>query len=287
MKKLFHRTKSLIHLFSITYTGGSWDKHPYTLDYENDQYREDELVRILIDALPHFALTASELQELKKTDDFGEMYRKAFSRISNALPEKKGDYGELLLFLLLSAFYPAERFVTKVRLRSSLGDQVKGFDCAHFTVEADQIWLWLGEVKFYKSFSGALSDIVDEIQDHCKALYLKNEFSILASNCELNENFPDADKLKSVIDGSTPINQVNITIPALITYDSSTISKHKSRTDKEFIDAMSKEFEKKFQLIDGKKLPHSNNIRVFFLVMPFASVTNIKQKLHTFESLYR
>lgn len=131
MKQLISRTKNLIFKFEINHSHIKTEKTGMTLNYEDGKYRQNELVRIIRESVVHFALTKKEIQKYKDDDDFGEMQRKAWDRISKAHKNSKGDYGELLLYIILCIFFPSQKFVTKVRLRSSTKDQIKGFDCAH------------------------------------------------------------------------------------------------------------------------------------------------------------
>jgi hypothetical protein len=284
MKALKGRIKNLIFKFNINSTITS-EKHPFTLDYENGLYRQRELVKIIKDSVIHFALTPDEIKKWKDSDDFGEMERKAWDRISKAHKYSKGDYGELLLFLMLSVFFPTNKFVTKVRLRSSKKDQIKGFDCAHFTVEQGQIYLWLGEAKFHNSFSNAIAGAIESIEEHCEFDYLNDEISILSSNIEINEEFPHYEALNNLLNGGVSLDKIKIKIPVLLTYDSALLKKYDSIGDADFLLKMEKDFVKKFQNIDGRKLNLKPNIEVLFLVIPFQSVKEIKDRLELLEEV--
>lgn len=287
MKKLYTRFTKLVFRFDQEIEDTGIQKHPYHLNYESGVYREDDLVKIIRGAMPHFALTPDEYSRLKDQDEIDEMYRLAFSRISKAKKEKKGDYGELLLFLLLQAFYRTERLVTKVRLRSSVKDQIKGFDCAHFTVDGSGgVTLWLGEVKFYKSFSSALNDVVEEIIAHTQGEYLKNEFSILCPNVEFNKDVKVLDSVIEMLDGTVTLDDVRIVIPALITYETSIIKNH-SCIDAAFKESIRGQFIKKFQLINERDIVVPPNVEVFFLLLPLSDVDSIKSKLENIEAVYR
>ncbi|MDT3426439.1 hypothetical protein J2Z22_001965 [Paenibacillus forsythiae] len=201
MKQLTIRARNLIYKFNLSHSHVITEKIGMTLNYEEGNYRQSELVRIIREAVVHFALTKKEIQKYKDDDDFGEMQRKAWERISKAHKNSKGDYGELLLFIILTIFFPSEKFVTKVRLRSSTKDQIKGFDCAHFSIENGKAVLWLGEAKFHQQFSGAITDAIKSIHEHCKIDYLRDEISILGSNIELNESFHEYDKINDILNG--------------------------------------------------------------------------------------
>lgn len=287
MSKLFKRFKRLVLKFDEAVDTQGHYKQPFHLDYESGVYREDELVKLIRGALPKFALTPDEYKRLFENDDLDEMYRLSFSRISKAKKNRKGDYGELLLFLILKAFYGADRLVTKVRLRTSVKEQIKGFDCAHFDIdEHGKARIWLGEVKFYKSFSNAASDIIDEIEQHLSHEYLKNEFSILCPNIEYNEEIEIPEEMVEYLDGTISLDDVRIIVPALITYESSLIKKFESVCDN-FKVAFKKQFEEKFNTLNKKKLNIPSNVELMFILLPLNDIERIKTKLESFEEVYK
>lgn len=286
MKKLQIRVKNLIYEFDkIDFEEvEKWEKKAFHLDYLNSEYRQNEIVKIIKDAMPHFALTEEELNEFLLTKDLGEADREAWNRISTARKDKKGDYGELLLYLILEVFYPAKKFVTKVRLRSSRKEQIKGFDCAHFTIENDEVYLWLGEAKFHQSFSTALTDSISSIIDHCEYGYLSDEMSILKGNIEINKKFEEYSKLEEIFLGKS-LDKIKFKIPILLTYDSHNISKFDDITD-EFKKVFEEEFRKKFKSIEKKVINLKSQFELLFLIIPFESVKKIKDKLEIIESIY-
>jgi hypothetical protein len=287
VKKLYKRFTKLVFKFEGAKNPSGVKKHPYHLNYESGKYRERELVNVIRGALPTFALTPDEYKRLKDDDDLDEIYRLAFSRISKAKKNKKGDYGELLLFLILKSFYGADKLVTKVRLRSSVKDQVKGFDCAHFGIDENgNVSLWLGEVKFYKSFSNAISDIVEEIHEHVTDEYLKNEFSILCPNIEYNNNVDIPDEVVEFLDGTITLDDVKIVIPALVTYETAMLKKH-SQVDEKFKNSIKEQFEDKFKTINKRNIDIPDNVEVFFILLPLNDVESIKNKLDKIEETYK
>ncbi|MBO3286114.1 MULTISPECIES: HamA C-terminal domain-containing protein [Paenibacillus] len=287
MKQLTTRARNLIFKFDLSHDYILTEKTGMTLNYEEGKYRQSEIVKIIRESVVHFALTKKEIKKYKDDEDFGEMQRKAWERISKAHKNSKGDYGELLLYIILSVFFPSEKFVTKVRLRSSTKDQIKGFDCAHFSIENDEVYLWLGEAKFHQKFSGAISDAIKSIKEHCEIDYLKDEISILSSNIEINEGFPEFDKINGILNGGVTLDKIKIRIPVLITYDCNILSKHVDIEDALFIEEMRKEFLNKYKKIEDFELILKPNIEVLFIVIPFESVANIKSELEKLEAVMR
>lgn len=282
-KKLFSRIDNLLFKFEILEVSKGTKKDPYHLNYEQGRYREKELVHIIRDAIPHFALTHDEYSELKENDDIGEMNRLGWSRISKTRKECKGDFGELLLFLILSHFYKSQKLVTKVKLRSSRNEQVKGFDCAHFISTDEETSLWLGEAKFYKDFSNALQDILTEIKTHTEYSYLNNELTILAPNIEWNHKLKETTTIEEYINKTRSLDDLKIVIPSLITYETSILGKFNTTGSKIFKEAFLKHFKQKFKTIDSKPITLPENFSLFFILLPLQDVNSIKHQLERIE----
>jgi hypothetical protein len=251
MKALERRAKRLISKFEISFKTGDFEKDTFTLDYEDRQYRDLDLAKLILKAVPLFALTQEEYRYCIE-NELSEMQSKAWSRISKAVRTKKCDYGEILLFLLLKFFYNNQQVVTKIRLKTNDNEQIKGYDCANFTIENGKVVLWLGEVKFYKYFSKAVDDIIEELMRHTQHLYIKKELKILNLNCEINKDNEFSEEIEDIISRRTSLDKVKIIFPALITYNSAFINKHGDIDSKEFKDEATKEFKKRFELIDEK-----------------------------------
>ena len=281
------RIKNQIFKFEVALTDSQDGDAEFTLDFEAGRYRQDELVGIIRDTVKFFALTENEIIDF----DASEHYRIAYTRISDAHRNRKGDYGELLLFIILDIFFDTPKFVTKARLRTSTKEQIKGFDCAHFSINSNnEVILWLGEAKFYKEFSGAVSSAFESLNSFLKKpASLKDQLRLLGGQIEINKQL-DPDKfrlLKSYVDGGRSLDSVSINVPVLITYDSDFIKSFSGRNlnlkSEEFKKGMTDEFNKQFKLIYNKKWPASANINIIFFLLPFESVEDIKNKIDVVE----
>lgn len=281
------RTKNQIFKFVADITNSRPEDSSFTLDYESGRYRQTELVGLIRDTVPYFALTESEIQSLEKSD----WNRQSFTRISDAHQNSKGDYGELLLFLILSAFYDVPKFVTKARLRSTTKDQIKGFDCAHFSLEADDVTLWLGEAKFHKNISSAINSAFDSLNDHLTdPEKIKSELKLLGGEIEINKSLdPDKyQKLKDYVSGGKSLDKVNIAVPVLITYDSNCILKHAGTgvgdiEEQVFREELAAELDDQFKKIHNKSWPYRKNIKIVFFALPLESVSNLKNMISQVE----
>lgn len=107
MENLKSRAKHLIYSIELD---GFTDQTGFHLNLENKKYRQADLVRLIRNSIPNFALSDSEIETFNKSGDVGEMVEEAWSRISKAKANKKGDYDEILLFILLNTFFDAPKF---------------------------------------------------------------------------------------------------------------------------------------------------------------------------------
>jgi hypothetical protein len=258
----------------------------FHLDYEANVYRQDALVRLIRDSVEYFALTHEEFENFRARGDVATARRLAWSRISKARKEKKGDYGELLLFLLLYFKMPQRipRFVTKVRLRSSRGDQIKGFDCAHCTFVDNELCLWLGEAKFHESISTAIASAMKSLEDHSARDYLKDELRILGANIEANHGLDETvlRELDTALNKDRSIDRLKFNVPILLTYDSGCVQGNTSLCDKFRMD-LTAELNLHFGSIKGKLPKIPQNFSLLLMFIPFRAVADIKAALEKIE----
>ncbi|MFB4202651.1 hypothetical protein KBTX_01649 [wastewater metagenome] len=260
----------------------------FTLDYEDGRYRQNELVGLIRDAVPFFALTEDEIETIDKS----EWNKNSFTRISDANRNSKGDYGELLLYLILSVFYDVPKFVTKARLRSTTREQIKGFDCAHFSISDSNVTLWLGEAKFHQSISSAITSALKSLQEHLNdSERIKSELRLLGGEIELNKQLEreNYELLKSYVTGARSLDKVDIAVPVLCTYDSKCIRDFSGKIDSDiesddFKDKISVELEENFKNIYSKDWPKRKNIKIVFFVVPLESVSDLKRNIELVEN---
>jgi ribosome-associated translation inhibitor RaiA len=281
MKEIKKRTENLIFKIAVKTSTTGYAKDSFHLDYEKTKYRQSDLVKLIRDTVLFFALTPEELSKIN-AETTHKFQKRAWKRISDRPKEKKGDYGELLLFLILEVFYPARKLVTKVRLRSSMGDEIKGFDCAHFSIdENDGICLWLGEAKFHQSFSTAINKAVTSLNEHLSGKTLKDEISILeGNNTEIDE--ATREKIENYLNSGISLDKMNFKIPTLLTFDSNVIKSHKE-VCKKFIEDLEIELQSKYLTIDKSSISLSPNVELQFILFPLETIAAIKEELENIE----
>ena len=219
------------------------DLHGVCAGFESRQWRKEQLVDYLFDYLPEFALTYSELDNLTGENMVAKMRQITASIYQSKKFEKRGEFGELLLHAIIRETYNTIPAISKIYYKDGPNETVKGFDAVHVVVTDDTLELWLGEVKFYKNISDAISDVIKEINQHIKTRYVRNEF--IAITNKIDTKWPHADILKTLLHPNTSLDDVfsNTCIPVLLTYDSTILAKYNNKCD-EYIQEISEEFQR-------------------------------------------
>jgi hypothetical protein len=205
---------------------GNRDLNGLCAGFEQKSWRKEQFVDHMVDYIPEFALTHSELEKIEARD-MRRMLKNAASAIYQSDKYKKrGEFGELILHVVIREIYDTIPAISKIYYKDGPNDTVKGFDAVHVIHKDDGLELWLGEVKFYKDINGAINDVVTEIFDHIKRDYLRNEF--IAIKNKIDKKWPHAEKLEKLLDPNTSLDTVfnQACIPVLLTYDSSVLAKY-------------------------------------------------------------
>lgn len=122
------------------------------------------------------------------------------------------------------------------------------------------------EAKFHQSFSGAISNAIESIKEHCEIDYLRDEISILSSNIELNDNYPEYEKINDILNSGGTLDKIKIRIPVLLTYDCKVLTNHKDIESETFIEEMTGEFLKKYKKLKILSYCQSLILKFFLLL---------------------
>ncbi|RYY79062.1 MAG: DUF1837 domain-containing protein [Moraxellaceae bacterium] len=201
--------------------------------FERGDWRNDQFAKHLINWLPEFAFTYSELIKIASHNAV-EMVMKAANIIYNT--EKygnRGEFGELLLHAAIRQIYNTEPAISKIYYKSGLNETVKGFDAVHVVEQNDELELWIGETKFYSDLSRAINDVCKEIIEHLETDYLRGEFILIAN--KIDSNWQHADLLKDLINKNKSLDEVfsKVCIPVLLTYNSKVVNEATKKDNKD------------------------------------------------------
>ena len=262
------------------------DLHGVCAGFESRQWRKDQLVDYLFEYLPEFALTYSEFENLTGENVVAKMRQVVMSIYQSEKFKNRGEFGELLLHAIIRETYNTLPAISKIYYKDGPNETVKGFDAVHVVVTDDTLELWLGEVKFYKNISGAISDVIKEINQHIETRYVRNEF--IAITNKIDTKWPHADRLKTLLHPNTSLDDVfsNTCIPVLLTYDSTILAKYNNKCD-EYVQEISEEFQRFHKIFCDKlgEFPLTIHLFLFPLNTKAELINSLESKLKIWQSL--
>jgi hypothetical protein len=197
--------------------------YAYCVGYEGGKWRDEQLAFHVMEWLPEYSLKYSELKNLEPGNSVRIIRQAARSVYLSDNFSRRGEFGEILLHILIRQTKKTIPAISKIYFKDAWNDTIKGFDCVHIVVSEAIFELWLGEVKFYSDINDAISDVCQELIEHTKQDYLKNEFSAIVN--KLDPVWPYTNRLKDLLDMNTSLDQIFecVCIPVLLTYNSKTV----------------------------------------------------------------
>ena len=212
--------------------------------YDEKRWRADELVEHLCEWIPEWALRYGELNHRLSSATMMSMSRRAARKVYTSKKfEGRGEFGEIMLHAVIRHEFDTHPAISKIYFKDRANDYVKGFDCVHISERADgALELWLGEAKFYVRRGQALAEVVEDLKEHLKREFLKEEFALVVD--KLDETFPFAPRLEELLSKNRSLDQIFAAarIPVLIAYDSKIIRDHRE-VCAEYISAIEAEAE--------------------------------------------
>lgn len=269
----------------------------------NNVYRLKPLIQLLLKAIPEFALgyfgnTGSTLNtEIMDvvTDSAKAIYKiDAFQKVKDLYETggeiddevankylRKGEFGELILHVLLRDFKNTIPLISKIYFRDSFGTAVHGFDAIH--IQPDTKTLWLGESKIYKDGKAGIRALIQDIQEHIQSEYMEAEFAIVSRKVKLFEDIPDRQYWLDLMDKTTALKEQlnNIVIPLLCTYESENFSRYDDEGLQEFLNAYESEVRglKKY-FDDNNNHALKSKMKIILILFPVQSKKELVKGLH-------
>lgn len=248
-----------------------------SVGYEAKQWRCKELASLMFAALPDFALNYSERATLHSANAYDRLVKAATLVYTTEKYGKRGEFGELLLHLVMVDYYDTLPAVSKIYYKDGTNDTVKGFDAVHVVVTTDGLELWLGETKFYDDIGNAINHVVEELRAHTQSGYLRKEFICITNKIDVA--WPHADKLKQLINPKVSLDRIfsRIKIPVLLTYNSGTVKNFREECTA-YEEAFREEVSKYHTTFRGKNLPQ---VDIVLILVPLEDKVALVDLLHT------
>lgn len=218
------------------------DMYGLHVPFENKIWMAETFVDFLFEYLPSFALRYDEFESIAGENAVDKLRSAARSIYKTKKFGNRGEFGELILHMILCEMYQSVPAVSKIYYKDSNNDTVKGFDAVHVVDNEDGLELWLGEVKFYSDAKQAVRDVVQELNDHFQVDFLRDEFMFITN--KIDGAWPHAETLKKLLNPKTSLDEVFpvLKIPVLLTYDSEVLANSDADTE-EFRNSIISEFD--------------------------------------------
>lgn len=264
-------------------------------------YRMESLVKLLMSVVPEFAF-GHHLGEKTDNKEIVQMLTEAAQAIYNidtfqkvrdiylnnsSLDDvadrylKRGEFGELILHLLLREYHDTIPLISKIYFRDSFGTAVHGFDAVH--IQESTKTLWLGESKLYTDGKAGVKALIQDIKEHFIADYLHSEFAIVSRKIKALDNIPEKEYWLDIMQKATSLReQIScINIPLLCTYESINFTKHNDETLQAFITDYENEVgELKLYFDKNNDHPLLSNLNIILLLFPVQSKNELVARLH-------
>jgi len=136
------------------------------LRIENNKFCYYDLVNKLAEAVIGYSLSRKRKDELIKNGEFANLNRTAVEKFRD-YNTNDGETGELLLYCFLESHLNAPKILTKLELKTSSNDYVKGADGIHLLQLADKKYqLVFGESKLHENLTKGITDAFKSIKDY-------------------------------------------------------------------------------------------------------------------------
>jgi len=272
-------------------------------DKNERYYRLENLVDLLQTVIPEFAFghhagkmiditkitdvlreAAKSIYKIKEFEKAKEIYQKGGSLPDDGVDKKllqRGEFGELILHLLLRDFHKTVPLLSKIYFKDAYGSTVHGFDAVHIQPETKT--LWLGESKIYVSGKNGIKALIEDIKNHFERDYLNDEFAIVSKRLKGIDNIPEKEHWLGILDKNTKLSDVlrSVTIPLLCTYSSDNFKKYNNETLSAFIRDYEKEVnELKKYFDENNDHPLKTNLNIILLLFPVRCKNELVRRMH-------
>lgn len=245
----------------------------YHVGFDQKQFRLKSLVDVIRSVIPEFALGYHCGVNIPLNEIVDRLKEAAETVYLTDKYQTRGEFGELILHLLLRDFRGTIPLLSKIYFKDSYDVPAHGFDGVQITINGDDKKLWLGESKLYKAGDAGIRDLADDIKRHVNADYLRREFSLISK--KLPNDIPEIDYWRNLMDKHQKLDVIfsGIVIPMVCTYSSDLFKNHCEDNQKYFDDFIKEctELNQKFNKLKGNI---STEIILMLLPVPDKDILN-------------
>jgi len=276
------------------------------MDIDNNgvsRYMLEEFAKVVMDVIPEYVYAHyknEEINDLNAVDMLREAARSIYKikefelmrryylsgdeqarqELEQSSYQNRGEFGELILHLLLRDFKETIPLVSKVYFKDSAGVPAHGFDTVH--ISPNENVLWLGESKFYTNGKTGIKKLLEDLEDHFKKEYLEEQFVIIKKNLECNE-IPQRERwIKTLSECNKLGDRLNmINIPMLCTYENDIYEKYDDMNGKDAIQYHELNIRELKQYFDDNNLhPLKSRLNIILFLFPVKDKKELITLLH-------
>ena len=248
----------------------------YSAGFDQNQFRLKPLVDVIADVIPEFALgyhsgTSIPLPELRSK------LKEAATRVYTTEKYKtRGEFGELILHLLLRDYFGSIPLVSKIWFKDTDNAVVHGFDGVHVVKKDGENQLWLGESKLYADGKAGVKELANDLVKHLENDYLRREFSLIST--KLPQEDPDIEYWRGMLHEHMKLEDIldKVVIPMVCTYSSDLYRSH-SDNSQEYLDDFKDECLELHKAFLDKKI--DTEVDVILLLLPVPSKPELTEEL--------
>lgn len=248
----------------------------YHVGFEKNKFRLQPLVDVIRKVIPEFALGYYVGSSIPITDVVDRVQEAAKLVYTTEKYEKRGEFGELILHLLLRDFCNTIPLISKIYFKDTPNMTVHGFDGVQVTIEKYKKILWLGESKLYKNGKNGIDDLVKDLENHVKSDYLRSEFELISR--KLPENVPEIEYWRNLMHKHQKLENIydSITIPLVCTYSSELYKSHNCESEQYICDFI-KECDSLKKTYQNKTI--HTDVDVILMVLPVPDKDELNYEL--------
>lgn len=248
----------------------------YHVGFDQKKFRLLPLVETIRSVIPEYALGYHQGNHIPLTEIVDRLQDAAKTVYTTDKYKRRGEFGELILHLLLRDFCNSIPLISTIFFRDAPNVPAHGFDGVHVTINGDEKKLWLGESKLYKSGSDGVADLVNDIAKHFNADYLRQQFSLITRKLPIDT--PEIEHWRALMHKNQRLDVIfsSIVIPMVCTYNSDLFSNHNEETI-----PYTEDFRKECLALHdefNKKKP-TTNLEIILLLLPVPDKDELNKEL--------
>ncbi len=157
----------------------------YAMGYDTDEISPTNIVEYLRESAKS-VIKIKKVNDIKCYLDHGVSYDEWDKEVLD-IYNSKGIFSELILHFLLRDVKRTLPLISKIYFKDSVSVEAHGFDAVHVLDDV----LWLGETKFYNDGKRGIKALIDDLNEHFKHDYLKEQFIIISRSLVHNNKMRD------------------------------------------------------------------------------------------------